>query len=95
MATSKAKTIKLTDLAKVIETAVQNSAGRKIPGGIIVGRIVPPDLANKINVNAVARDITKQVSASVTGAKLTPKVVIDGGIITMGFIIRPIELNGF
>lgn len=31
MATSKAKTIKLTDLAKVIETAVQASAGRKIP----------------------------------------------------------------
>lgn len=95
MATSKAKTIKLTDLAKVVETAVQASAGRKIPGGLIMGRIVPRDVAQKIDVNAVARDITKQVSTSVTGVKLTPKVVIDGGFITMGFIIRPVELNGF
>ena len=87
---TRAKTIKLTDLAKAIDTAVEASAGRKIPGGIIVGRVCPPELAKKIDVNVVARDITKQVSTSVTGVKLTPKVIIEGGIITMGFIIRPI-----
>jgi hypothetical protein len=95
MATSKAKTIKLNDLAKVVETAVQASAGKKFPGGLIMGRIVSKEQAAKIDVNAVARDITRQVSASVSGVRLTPKVVIDGGFITMGFIMKPVELNGF
>ena len=92
MATT-AKTIKLTDLAKAIEKAVAESAGRKIPGGIIVGRMVRKDLASKIDVNAVARDVTRQVSRAVPGIKLTPKVIIDGGITTMGFIFRPVEFD--
>lgn len=93
MATTKAKTIKLTDLAQAIDKAVEASAGRKFPGGIIVGRMIPANLASKINVNAVARDITKQVQAAIPDAKLTPKVIIDGGITTMGFIFKPVEFD--
>ena len=49
--------------------------------------------AANLDVNAVARDITRQVQGS-TDAKLTPKVSIAGGIVTMGFIIRPtVEFN--
>jgi hypothetical protein len=92
MATT-AKTIKLADLAKAIEKAVADSAGRKIPGGIIMGRMVPKELAGKINVNAVAKDVTKQVSRAVPGIKLTPTVIVDGGITTMGFIFRPAEFD--
>lgn len=92
MATT-AKTIKLADLAKAIEKAVAASSDRKIPGGIIMGRMVPKELAGKIDVNAVAKSITSQVARSVPGIKLTPKVIIDGGITTMGFIFRPVEFD--
>ena len=89
MATAKAKTIKLDDLASAIESAVQASAGRKIPGGIIMGIIVRPDV--KFDVNATARSITRDVAKSVPGVKLTPKVITDGGFTTMGFIFKPEE----
>ena len=90
--TTKAKTIKLNDLASAIENAVQASAGKKFPGGIIMGKIAPKGLAAK-DANTIARDITKQVQA-VTDARLKPKVIIDGGIITMGFIfLPPVEIN--
>jgi hypothetical protein len=89
MATSRAKTIKLADLARTVDKAVAASAGRKIPGGIIIGRIMPPNLAGKIDANAVAREITKQAQASFPDTKLTPKVFTDGGITTMGFIYKP------
>jgi hypothetical protein len=92
MATT-AKTIKLVDLAKAIEKAVAASSDTKIPGGIIMGRLVPRELAGKIDANAVAKDITRQVAKSVPGIKLTPKVIIDGGITTMGFIFRPVEFD--
>ena len=88
VATTKAKTIKLNDLASAIESAVQASAGKKFPGGIIVGKIARKEQFAKLDANAVARQITKQVQA-VTEVKLTPKVSLDGGIITMGFIFRP------
>ena len=93
MATTKVKTIKLEDLGSAIEKAVQASAGKRFPGGIIVGKIAPKGLAAK-DATAIARDITKQVQAA-TAAKLTPKVFADGGITTMGFIfIPPREFNG-
>jgi hypothetical protein len=93
VATTKAKTIKLADLAGAIEGAVQASAGKKFPGGIIMGKVARIEQFAKLDANAVARDITKRVQA-VTDAKLTPKVIIDGGIITMGFIFRPpVEFN--
>jgi hypothetical protein len=92
VATAKAKIIKLNDLASTIEKAVQASAGKKFPGGIIMGKVAPKGLTAK-DANAIARDITKQVQA-VTDAKLTPKVILDGGVITMGFIfIPPAEIN--
>jgi hypothetical protein len=92
VATTKAKTIKVNDLASAIEKAVQASAGKKIPGGIIMGKVAPKGLAAK-EANALARDITKQMQA-LTDAKLTPKVIADGGIITVGFIaMPPVEIN--
>ena len=87
--TTRANIIKLADLGAAIEKATQASAGRKFPGGIIVGRIAPRDIKG-INLNAVARDITKQVQAAAgPGVKLTPKVITEGGVTTMGFIFRP------
>lgn len=88
MATTKARTIKLNDLASAIDRAVQASAGKKFPGGIIVGKVAPKEQFAKLDVNAVARQITKQVQAT-TDTKLTPKVILDGGVITMGFIFKP------
>ncbi len=87
MATTKARTIKLNDLAGVIDSAVRAS-GKKFPGGIIVGKVAPREQFANLDPNAVARQITKQVQAT-TDTKLTPKVVLEGGIITMGFIFRP------
>jgi hypothetical protein len=92
MATT-AKTIKLSDLAKTIEKAVAASSAGKIPGGIIMGRMVPKELLGKIDVNAVAREITSAAAKVTPGIKLTPKVIIDGGITTMGFIFRPVEFD--
>ena len=40
-----------------------------------MGIIVKPP--TKFDVNVAARSITKEVQRSVTGAKLTPKVIID------------------
>jgi hypothetical protein len=82
---SKAKTIKLTDLTKAIDGAVQARAGKRLAGGIICGRVCPPALANE--ADSLARSVTKEVSGA-TGLKLTPKVIRDREII-FGFIIRP------
>jgi len=88
---AKAKVIKINDLAKVIDSAVAASAGNtKIPGGIIMGRSIAVKSVGAVDANALARNITKQVQASVSGYKLTPKVIIDGGFITIGFIAREI-----
>jgi hypothetical protein len=88
MATTKARTVKLADLASVIDQAVQASAGRTLPGGTIIGRQIAASLAAKINPNDLARDITKQVRAAVPNATLTP-TVIKGDKIILGFIIKP------
>lgn len=88
---TRAKQIKLADLADVIDQAVNASAGRRLPGGTIIGRQIQASLAAKIDAKAVARDVTKQAQALIPDAKLTPKVTIDGGIITMGFIMKPIK----
>lgn len=86
---TKARTIKIGDLASVIDQAVETSAGRRIAGTTIIGRQLTASLAEKINPNNLARDITKQMRASIPDATLTPKVIRDGGIIIFGFIIRP------
>ena len=88
---TRAKTIKLADLEGVIEQAVTASAGRRLPGGTIIGRQIQAALGEKIDAKAVAREVTKQAQALIPDAKLTPKVTIDGGIITMGFIMKPIK----
>lgn len=86
---TKATTIKVADLAKAVEKAVSASTGKKLPGGIIMGIVVRPP--TKFDVNAAARSITKEVARAVPGAKLTPKVITDGGFTTMGFIFKPEE----
>ena len=88
---TRAKQIKLADLADVIDQAVTASAGRRLPGTTIIGRQIQAALAQKFDAKAVARDVTKQAQALIPDAKLTPRVTIDGGIITMGFIMKPIK----
>lgn len=88
---TRAKQIKLADLADVIEQAATASAGRRLPGSTIIGRQIQAALAAKIDTKAVAREITKQAQAAIPDAKLTPKVTTDGGIITMGFVMKPIK----
>jgi hypothetical protein len=88
---TRASSIKLKDLSTAIDRAVESS-GKKIPGDWIMGRMIRETLANQINTAAVARSITKDMSASMPGFKLTPKVIIAGGICTMGFIAREIDV---
>ena len=88
---TRAKTIKIADLAAAIDSAVEANAGRRLPGGTLIGRQIQAALAEKIDANAVARSITKQVQSSIPDAKLTPKVVTAGGITTIGFIMKPIK----
>lgn len=88
---TKATTLKAADLAKAVDRAVQANLGKKFPGPIIMGIIVKPGTFD--NVNTAARSITKEVQKTLPGVKLTPKVVIDGGITTMGFIFRPVEFE--
>ena len=88
---TKATTVKVADLAKAVERAVQANTGKKFPGPIIMGIIVKPGTFG--DVNATARSITKEAQKAVPGVKLSPKVVIDGGFTTMGFIFRPVEFE--
>lgn len=88
---TKARTIKLADLNDVIDRAVEASAGKRLPGGTIIGKQIQAALAAKLDTKALAREVTKQAQASIPDAKLTPKVTIDGGIITIGFIMKPIK----
>jgi hypothetical protein len=88
---TKARTIKLADLNDVIDRAVEASAGRRLPGGTIIGKQIQEALAAKIDTKALARDVTKQAQAAIPDAKLTPKVTTVGGITTIGFIMKPIK----
>lgn len=83
---TKASTIKIGDLAKAIDKAITAAEFKRVPGGIIMGRLVPP---GTFDANAGARRITREVQAQFPSLKLTAKVY-DG---TMGFIIRnpPVE----
>ncbi len=91
MATTKARTIKLADLASAIDRAVETSAGRRIAGGTIIGRQIAASLAAKINPEDLARDITKELKASFPDARLTPKVIKGDDLTTIGFIMKPIK----
>jgi hypothetical protein len=87
---TKASTIKVADLANAVQKAVAANTKTK-PGPIIMGIILRPPI--KFDANAAAKSITKEVSRSVPGITLTPKVVVDGGITTMGFIFKPTEFE--
>jgi hypothetical protein len=88
---TKATTIKLADLGKAVQKAVAANTGTKRPGPIIMGIILRPPV--KFDANAAAKSITKEVSRAVPGVTLTPKVVIEGGVTTMGFIFKPTEFE--
>jgi hypothetical protein len=89
---TKASTVKVADLAAAIERAVAGSDLKKFPGGIIMGRMIAEELEKRA-ANTAAKEITAQVAKAVPGVKFEPKVVIGGGITTMGFIFRPIEFE--
>jgi hypothetical protein len=89
---TKASTIRAGELAAAVEKAIAGSDIKKFPGGIIMGRILEEALA-KSEANAAAKQITAQVAKAVPGAKLQPKVVIGGGITTIGFILRAAEFE--
>ena len=88
---TKASSIKLKDLSTAIDKAV-SASGKKFPGDLIMGRMIRESLAKQIDVNAAARSITRDMGASMPGFKLTPKVFSAGGITTMGFIAREIDV---
>lgn len=79
---TKASTIKIADLAKAIDKAIVAAEFKRVPGGIIMGRLVPP--MKDFDANSAARRITREVQQRFPALSLTPKVY-DG---TMGFIIR-------
>ena len=88
---AKATIIKLNDLSKAIDTAVTASAGKtKVLGGLIMGRQLSAAAAAKVDTKALASDITKQMGPALPGFKLTPKVLVDGGVITIGFIAKEV-----
>jgi hypothetical protein len=91
---TKARTIKLADLASVIDQAVEATAGRKLAGGTIIGRQLTASVAAKINADDLARDITKELKASFPDARLTPKVIKGDDLTTIGFIMKPIKTIG-
>jgi hypothetical protein len=88
---SKAKTIKMTDLSRAIDQAVAANIGKaKLPGGLIMGRTCTKAQAEKLDVNALAKSVTRELGPSLAGFKLTPKVIIGDDLITCGFIAREI-----
>jgi hypothetical protein len=89
---TKASSIKIKDLSTAIDRAV-SLTGKKLPGDWIMGRMIRESLAKQIDTNAAAKSITKDMASSMPGFKLTPKVITAGGITTMGFIAREIDLN--
>ena len=89
---TRASSIKLKDLTSAVDRAVSLS-GKKLPGDLIMGRMIRESLAKQIDTNAAAKSITRDMAGSLPGFKLTPKVITAGGITTMGFIAREIDLN--
>lgn len=89
MATTKVRTIKIDELAKAVDAAVSAAGKARLPGGLIMGRTCTPAQAAKLDVDGLAKSITKDLSAALPGYKLTPKVIIGKDLITMGFIARP------
>jgi hypothetical protein len=89
---TKASTIRVAELAAAIEKAVAGSDVKKFPGGIIMGRVIMEELSKK-QADTAAKEITAQVSRAVPGVKFEPKVLIGGGVTTMGFIFRPVEFE--
>lgn len=88
---TKAKVIKINDLSTAIERAVAANSGKaRIPGGLIMGKTCTKAQAANLDVNALAKSVTKEMSASLPGFRLTPKVIIGEDLITCGFLAKEI-----
>ncbi len=88
---TRVKQVALKDFDGAVQAAllsVNTARNLKLKGPIINGIIIKPEILKNLTAEAVAKDITTQVAASVKDLRLTPKVVIGDGIITVGFIMR-------
>lgn len=73
-------------------TKVNTARGLKLKGPIINGIIIRPELIKDLKAEAIAKEITAQVGLSVNDMKLTPKVVVGDGILTIGFIAKELDI---
>lgn len=93
---TRVKQIALKDLDSAVSRAIDSvnlSKGLKLKGPIINGIICKVDTLKGLQPAAVARQITAGVSPSIKDMRLTPKVTIEGGWITMGFIAKDIVVK--
>ncbi len=91
---AKVKQIALKDLdAAILDSisAVNAGKGLKLKGPIIIGIVLRPDQLGGLKPEAVAKQITAGVAGSVGDVRLTPKVVLGDGILTMGYIMRELQ----
>jgi len=92
---TKVKQIALKDLDSTIQDsirAVNAAKGLRLKGPIIIGIVLRPDQLGDLKAEAVAKQITSGVAGSVRDVRLTPKVVLGDGIITMGYIMRQLQV---
>lgn len=84
-------TITLAELEKAVSSAVhqvqQQKALAAFPGRLIMGRWIDKAIS-EAEAKQAAEEITRQVTAKVSGLKATPFSVSGHGGSTMGFVMR-------
>jgi len=95
MADKRPATITLSEVEKAVTAAVHQlhqkktqSAGELATGRTILGRWIRDVNVPHAEADAAAREITRQVSASVAGFKGDPFSVSGPGGTTMGFVLQ-------
>ena len=95
MADKHPHTITLGEMEKAVTTAVHQlqqkqtrSAGELAKGRTIMGRWLRDLHVPQAEADAAAKEITRQVSASVAGLKADPFAVSGPGGTTMGFVLH-------
>lgn len=82
------RSVKLKDLKAATEASVRAVLGKKVTGrGVLVGLWLDKAAINELGVsaNALARDVSKQVSA-ISGIRVTPGIKPGRGGVLVGFI---------
>lgn len=90
---TRVKQVAVKNLDAAVQAALDNvnaARGLKLKGPIINGIIIRPELIKDLKAEAIAKEITNQVALSVSDMRLTPKVVLGDGILTIGFIAKEI-----